>query len=208
MKKLGEGGSLKSDIKKIEKLVKDKISLKHHLKVTRHNNGVLKSMVEELKTKNEEIEVHLQETKAKVERGANEMTNLKKQNEELKVKTKKLEEERDSEMKKSLQYQSENLSNRELILELKEIKSKLTTDLENCETTDANLVILNQELEECNEELEVEIKKNLQCESVKKICQDETATKNQKILELKSKNAKITSELNSGSAKLVITRTS
>ena len=62
MKKEGEGGSLKSDVKRIEKLTKDKISLKRHLKVTRHNNGVLKSMVEELTTKNEEIEGNLQET--------------------------------------------------------------------------------------------------------------------------------------------------
>ena len=72
MTKEGEGGSLKSDIKKIEKLVKDKTSLKRHPKVTRHNNGVLKNMVEELKTKNEEIEGHLQETKAQIENGNSE----------------------------------------------------------------------------------------------------------------------------------------
>ena len=90
MKKEGEGGSLKSDLKKIEKLAKDKTSLKRHLKVTRHNNGVLKNMVEDLKTKNEKIESHLQETKAKIESGNNENAILKKQNEELKMKVEKL----------------------------------------------------------------------------------------------------------------------
>ena len=118
MNKLGEGGSLKSDVKKIEKLVKDKMSLQRHLKVTRNNNGVLKNMVEELKTKNEEIEGNLQETKAQIESGVNEMAHLKKQSEELKIKTEQLEEERDAEMEKSLQFKSEITSNRKLIQEL------------------------------------------------------------------------------------------
>lgn len=78
MTKEGEDGSLKSDVKKIEKLVKDKTSLKRHLKVTRHNNGVPKNMIEELKTKNEEIEGHLQETKVKMENGNSEKAILKK----------------------------------------------------------------------------------------------------------------------------------
>ena len=179
MKKLGEGGSLKSDIKKIEKLVKDKISLERHLKVTRHDNGVLKNMVEELKTKNEEIEGNLQETKARIESGVNQMADLKKENEELKMNAQKLEEERDAEIEKSLQYQSENVANLKLILDLKTIESKLTSDLENYKTTDADLVISNRELKECNNELETEMKK---------------------VVELKSKNAKITSELESGCA--------
>ena len=172
MKKLGEGGSLKSDIKKIEKLVKDKISLER-------NNGVLKNMVEELKTKNEEIEGNLQETKARIESGVNQMADLKKENEELKMNAQKLEEERDAEIEKSLQYQSENVANLKLILDLKTTESKLTSDFENYKTTDADLVISNRELKECNNELETEMKK---------------------VVELKSKNAKITSELESGCA--------
>ena len=171
MKKLGEGGSLKSDIKKIEKLVKDQI--------------LLENMVEELKAKNEEIEGNLQETKAIIENGVNQMADLKKENEELKMNAQKLKEERDAEIEKSLQYQSENVANLKLILDLKTTESKLTSDLENYKTTDADLVISNRELKECNNELETEMKK---------------------VVELKSKNAKITSELESGSADYIITK--
>ena len=182
MKKIGEGGSLKSDVKRIEKLAKDKMSLKHHLKVTRHNNGVLKNMVEELKSKNEVIEGHLQETKAQIESGNNENANLKKQNEELKARVEKLEEERDAEMKKNVQCQSENAENLKLVQALQSSRSKLTSDLENYKTTDADLVISNQELTECNEELEAETKENRLCESRKKNCEDETVAKNQQII--------------------------
>ena len=120
---------------------------------------------------------------------------LKKQNEELKMKVEKLEEERDAEMKKSLQLQSENISNRELILELKMSKSKLTSDLEICKSTDADLLISDKELEECNEELEAEKKQSYQCESQKKICQQEIVSK-----------TKIISELRRGSARHIITK--
>ena len=99
-------------------MTKDKISLKRHLKVTRHNNGVLKNMVEELTTKNEEIEGHLQETKAQIESGNNENVILKKQTEGLKMKVEKLEEERDAEKEKNIQCQSEILANQKEVEEL------------------------------------------------------------------------------------------
>jgi len=60
-------------------------------------------------------------------------------------------------------------------------------------------VISNQELTECKKELEAEMKENRLCKSRKKICEDETVSKNQRILELKSKNSKITMELQNGS---------
>ena len=67
-------------------------------------------------------------------------------------------------------------------------------------------MISKQELKECNEELEAEMKKNLQCESGKRICQDETVSKNAEILELKSKNTKIVSKHESESADHIITK--
>ena len=206
MKKEGEGGSLKSDLRKIEKLAKDKTSLKRHLKVTRHNNGVLKNVVEELKTKNGEIEGHLQETKAKIESGNIENAFLKKKNEELKIKAEKLQEERDLETNKRVKCQSENVTNLKMILELKATDTKLTSELEDCKKTDADLVISEQELKECNEKLEAEVKQNLLCASEKKTCEVETDIKNEEIQELRSKNAKVTSELESGSAEHIITK--
>ena len=99
-----------------------------------------------------------------------EMDILKKEIEDLKINVAKLEEEREAEAKKSLQYQSEkiacdseNISYREEILKLKQKQSELTSessDLEDCKTTDADLVISNKELKECNEELESELQKN------------------------------------------------
>ena len=49
----------------------------------------------------------------------------------------------------------------------------MTSALEICKSTDADLLISDKELEECNQELEAEKKKNYQCESEKKICQEE-----------------------------------
>merc|ERR1711911_531329 len=111
------------------------------------------------------------------------------------MKVQKLEEERNAETKKSLQCQSENISNRELILELKTSQSKLTSDLEICKSADVDRLISDKEMEECNEELEAEKKESHQCESEKKICQEEIVSK-----------TKIISELRSGSAKHIITK--
>ena len=75
------------------KLKNDKLTLKRHLKVTRHDNSVLKNMVDELKTKNEEIEAHLQESKVKIASETSEMTLMKKTMKESALKVEKLEEE-------------------------------------------------------------------------------------------------------------------
>ena len=158
---------------------------------TRKNNQILKNQLLLNQCDNSNNNINQNEmTKLKVS-----MDILKKENEELKLKVEKLEKERDAETTKSLQCQSENLTNRELILELKTTKSKLTSDLEICESTDADLLISGQELKECNEELGAEMQKSLQCESEKKNCLDGTILKDRKILEHQSKNAKITSEL-------------
>ena len=134
------------------------------------------------------------------------MTILKKQNEDLKMKVETVEDERDTEAEKSVQCQLENAKNLKLILELKKTESKLTSELEDRKTTDADLVISNQDLKECNGELDSELTKNLQCESEKKTCEVEIVLKNNKIVELRSKNAKVTSELESGTAKHIITK--
>ena len=143
-------GSLKSDLRKIEKLSRDKVTLKRHIEATRHNNGVLKKMVEDLKTKNEKIKAQLQETKAEVVNGNNEIIILKKKNEDLKINVEELETERNTQMTKHLQCKSEkvecdseNVSYLEKILELKRKQSKSTSDLHHCE-----------------EELEDELQKN------------------------------------------------
>ena len=47
---------------------------------------------------------------------------------------------------------------------------KLISDLESCKRTDEDLVILQQELKECNQDLEAEAKRNIQCESGRTIC--------------------------------------
>ena len=143
-------GSLKSDLRKIEKLSRDKVTLKRHIEATRHNNGVLKKMVEDLKTKNEKIKAQLQETKAEVVNGNNEIVILKKKNEDLKINVDELENEGNTQMTKHLQCKSEkvecdseNVSYLEKILELKRKQSKSTSDLHHCE-----------------EELEDELQKN------------------------------------------------
>ena len=158
VKKLPEcHGSLKTDLRKIEKLSRDKVTLKRHIEATRHNNGVLKKMVEDLKTKNEKIKAQLQETKAEVVNGNNEIIilkkkneDLKKKNEDLKVNVEELEDEGNTQMTKHLQCKSEkvecdseNVSYLEKILELKRKQSKSTSDLHHCE-----------------EELEDELQKN------------------------------------------------
>ena len=90
---------------------------------------------------------------------------LKKTIEELKTKNK------ESEIK------AEGLE--EKIEELETTQFKLVSDLESCKSTDADLIISQQETKECNEELEGEANKNFSCESDKK-CQIQTLTKHWK----------------------------
>ena len=143
--------------------------LKKVIAETRKNNKILKNQLLQNQRDNSNNNIHQNEmTKLKVS-----MDILKKENEELKLKVEKLEKERDAVTKKNLHCQSENISNRELIQELRTSQSKLTSDLEICKSADVDRLISDKELEECNQELEAEKKKNYQCESEKKICQEE-----------------------------------
>ena len=119
---------------------------------TRKNNQILKNQISQNQCDNSNNILYQNEI-------------LKKQNEELKMKLEKLEEERDAVTKKNLHCQSENISNRELIQELRTSQSKLTSDLEICKSADVDRLISDKELEECNQELEAEKKKNYQCKS-------------------------------------------
>ena len=82
-----------------------------------------------------------------------------------------VDKELDAEIKIRLQYQSEklelvaqDLTNQKLVLELKTNISKTTTELEMCRSENAELVIADKELEDCEGELEDEIQKNDQLE--------------------------------------------
>ena len=179
--KLGRDSRI-DDAKRIEnlmtfttKLKSDKTTLKRRLQETRHNNGVYKKMVEELKMKNEAIENQLQESKTEIKNGNIEIEMMKKSleeskkiNEDLLVKTEELEEENEK---------------------LKVNQSKLTSDLESFKSTDADLIISQQETKECNEDLEAEMKKNLQCESDKKSCENELEAEVEKNEDLRNQNS-------------------
>ena len=112
-------------------------------------------MVDELQTKNEEIEGQLQESKAQIANGTSKMAFLNKKIEEL---TKKNQV---SDMK------TEELEGK--VEELATYQTKLVSDLEKFKSTDADLVISQQETKECNEELEGEANKNFPCESDKNV---------------------------------------
>ena len=75
---------------------------------------------------------------------------LKKQNEELKMKVEKLETERDAEMEKRLQCESEKKIFQEEIVS----KTKIISELESGHN------ITKQELHDCDKELETEIRRN------------------------------------------------
>jgi len=197
---------LKECNEEMEAEMKKNLQCESELKICENENVARNQTILELKSKTAEIESHLQETKAEVENGVNQMAILKKQNEDLKMKVEAVEVERDTEAEKGVQCQSENVKNLKLIVEMKRTESKLASELENCKTTDADLVISNQELKECNGELDSELTKNLQCESEKKTCEVEIVSKHEKILELRSKNTKVTSELESESAEHIISK--
>ena len=127
-------------------------------------------MVDELKTKNEEMEGHLQESKAEIEHGTNEMTLMKNTIEESELKVGKLEEE---------------------VKKLKSNQTKLVSDLENSKTTDADLVLSQLETKECTEELENEQTKNLQCQSDKNACEEDLENEVQKNQNLQNQHSEL-----------------
>ena len=78
---------------------------------------------------------------------------------------------------------------------MKTNETKLESDLESCKSTDSDLVISQQELKECTEELDVETKKNLQCESEMKNCEKDLQNEGQKNHNLQAQNSKLTKSL-------------
>ena len=184
------------------KLKNDKIKLKRHLQVTRHNNGVLQSMIEELKTKNKEIQKHLQESKAiianktsKIDFCNETIEKIMKKEEKSKTQIETLENEIDDEMTKNLRCQTDIDSKQELILELKSNQSQLMIDLEICKTSNVDLVITQRELKECKNENEAEMETNIACLSAKRRCDEELKNEIQKNTNLESENSRVSKSL-------------
>ena len=173
------------------------LKLKRVIADTRKNNQILKNQLSKNQCDNSNDIIHENEI-SKLE---DSMEILKKQNEELKMEVEELEKERDVQRQKSLQFQSENLTNREIILELKTAQSKLISDLKNCKTTDADYVISKQELKECNEELEAEIEKSIKLESEMTTCRKTVVAKNRTILEQNTKVERLEKKLNNETEK-------
>ena len=122
-------------------------------------------------------------------------------------------DELDATMKKSLHCQSENISNLKMIVDLKVNQTKLVSNLESLKSTDADLVVSQQEIKKCNEELDAETMRNLQCESGKKICEKslekitrKTEELEEEILELKANKLKLESDLENCKSDLVISQ--
>ena len=134
--------------------------MKHHLKITRHNNQVYRNSNQELLTKINELEGNLLKTKTEIEDGRVDIILMEKKLVEM---------------------------------------NQLVSDLENCNRTDVELMIAQQEIKRCNEDMDVVTKKSLQCHS-------ESAS-NQKIIhELKTNQTKMTMELGSVEADLIISK--
>ena len=123
--------------------------LKKMLNDTRKNNHILKNQLLQNQCDDSKDIIHQNEiNELKVS-----MDSLKKQNEDLELKLKILEEERDAEKRKSLQCESEKKICQEEIVSNREIISKL-------QSGSAEHIITKQELHDCEEELEDEIQKN------------------------------------------------
>ena len=86
-----QNGRNQDDAQLIKKLKNDKIKLKGHLKLTRNNNGVLRNMVDKLKTEKQEIEGLLRDSNEKLASSTNEIEVLKRNNEELRKKNQESE---------------------------------------------------------------------------------------------------------------------
>ena len=72
----------------------------------------------------------------------------------------------------------------------------LESDLENCKSTDADLVVSQQELKECTEDLDAQTRKNIQCESEKKTRDGELQNKIKQNQNLRYQNSKLLNSIN------------
>ena len=181
-----------SGARRLEKVLAENVKLQRQLKVTRQNNAILRKLKGDLTLANEDLQGRLKEVKADFATGHAELivmkkkidefrknnteifadlTSTRKENDELMESLQDVDKELDAEIKSRLQYQSEklelvaqDLTNQKLVLELKTNISKTTTELEMCRSENAELVIADKELEDCEGELEDEIQKNDQLE--------------------------------------------
>ena len=180
--------AIQDNAKLIGKYKNDKIKLKGHLKVTRQNNEVLRNMVDELKTKNEEIGGQLLESKVKIANGTNEIAFMKTKVEEFRNRTENSE-------KKVEELEA-------LVEKLKTDKLELVFDLQNCNQTDADFIKAQQKIKKCNGDLDVLVEKSLRCHS-------ENASNQKLIHELETNQTKLNldlASLKSTDADLVISQ--
>ena len=173
--------------KSIEKLLEDKNKLERQLKATRQNNAIYRKTVNDLTSKNREIDGRLQEIKAEVATGAeelivmrtkinellsnntdisSELRSSRKEKAEVMATLEKIDNELKMEKEKRLQQQekkleliAQNLINEKLILELNTNSSKITNELELCKNENVKLLNVQNKLEVCEDELKLEIKK-------------------------------------------------
>ena len=177
-----------SGVRRLEKILAENVKLQRQLKVTRQNNAILRKQKSDLTLANEDLQGRLQEIKADFATGHAELivmnkkfdelkknnteisadlTSTRKENDELMESLQDVDRELAAEIKIRLQYQSEklelvakDLTNQKLVLELKTNISKITSELEMCQSENAELVIAHKELEDCEGELKDEIRKN------------------------------------------------
>ena len=167
------------------KLSAENVKLQRQLKVTRQNNAILRKQKSDLALANEEIKSDFasghaelivikkkfDEMKKNITEISSDLTSARKEKDELMESLQDVDKELYTEIKIRLQCQSEkleliakDLTNQQLVLELKGNISKITSELEMRENENADLVIANKEHEDCEEELEEEIQKNDQLE--------------------------------------------
>ena len=159
---------------------------------------LMKKSIEELTMKNEELDIKAEDLEGKIDQFqmkesklVSDLENCESNDADLVISQKETREcldELEASTKQSLQYQSENFSNLKLILEFTKNQTGLVSNLEKIRSTDADLVISQQETEECMQELEVETKKSLQY-------QYEKDSNLKMIIELKSNQTKLVSDL-------------
>ena len=183
-----------SGARKTENFSSENAKLKRHLKVTRQNNAILRKKMSHLTLTNADLKTRLQEIKADFTTGNAELIVIKEEFDKLKknntetysdlqsIKQEKKElmtslqdvnKKLDAEIKVRLQYQSEKLelaakelTNRELIFELKTNVSKLTSEaLNNQTSSERKILVLKTNLNETQEEI-------LNCEKSLQVYQD------------------------------------
>ena len=140
------------------------------------NNGNQNNekVIEELKNDKIKLQSHLKVTREN--NGALKQTIeiLEKKNKKSEIKANELEE---------------NLK------ELKTNQSKLVSELESCRSTDADLVISQRELNECNQDLEAEVVRNSWCEYGKTTCAHQLGYQGEINRQLQARNSELAKSL-------------